>query len=825
MLAVVSSAMMAQSPLPQISSLSGDENWDAGFGLPGVNGEVKAIAVSGDDIYIGGDFTRAGSLFAGRIARWNRKTHRWSALGSGTDGTVMTIVVSGENVYVGGSFDLAGGETAHSLAIYNSVTGNWSAWGGGTSGGYVAAIAISGNEAYAGGSFSAIGTTLANNIAHWDGTRWYRMDAGTNSSVDALALDGNDLYVGGTFTTAGPIDAAHLARWDGSKWWGVGRGTDGPVHTLALGGRDLYIGGSFGTADSIRTNNIARLTIPTASWSTLDSGVYSIGQGDEVNAIAIEGNGIYVGGRFRIAGDNVNIVRHVAHWNGSSWDALQPAGESVGRGVTANNNRDAAVDALAIVDSDIYIGGLFDNAYMSVMPPNIHDDGTTLGYSTFNIVRWSRTNRVWRSFGDAPNDRGVSIAIAGEDVYIGGRFTSSGGVDAMNIARWNSTTRTWSALGSGLGGVQTTVLAIAAAGSDIYAAAYDQQRSQSFVARWNASTGEWSLIGDTLRSLEIFDIAAGGNDLYIGGWGYGDLIAGIFRWDGSRWSTVGGGVRGRVYAIAIDGDDLYAGGAFTSAGGVAADNIARWNGSTGTWSPLGTGVDGPVDAIASIDGRIYAGGAFASAGGIESRSIAQWDGAHSTWTPLGSGIVGTVHAIAGGNGDIYAGGDFPTAGDESMLNIARWDGETWNALGNGTDGAVLGLDADARQVVAVGDFILAGNHSSYRVARWSDAAASVAAASARSTSLALRSAPNPFPARTTIRFSLPAAGSRVHAPSPVRLRIYDPLGRPIATLLDGTMTPGEKSIDWDAGELADGLYLCRLEWEGISATAKIVVRK
>lgn len=56
-----------------------DDNWDARFTPPGVNSTVAAVAVSGDDVYVGGTFTAAGSISATNIARWNRHTG-WSAL-------------------------------------------------------------------------------------------------------------------------------------------------------------------------------------------------------------------------------------------------------------------------------------------------------------------------------------------------------------------------------------------------------------------------------------------------------------------------------------------------------------------------------------------------------------------------------------------------------------------------------------------------------------------------------------------------------------------------------------------------------------------------
>jgi hypothetical protein len=78
------------------------------------------------------------------------------------------------------------------------------------------------------------------------------------------------------------------------------------------------------------------------------------------------------------------------------------------------------------------------------------------------------------------------------------------------------------------------------------------------------------------------------------------------------------------------GQALFVGGEFWSAGGVTVNNVARWDGSA--WSalagPFGAGIDGSVDALAVFDDgsgpTLYAGGSFTTAGGLWSRSIAAW---------------------------------------------------------------------------------------------------------------------------------------------------------------------------------------------------------
>ena len=72
------------------------------------------------------------------------------------------------------------------------------------------------------------------------------------------------------------------------------------------------------------------------------------------------------------------------------------------------------------------------------------------------------------------------------------------------------------------------------------------------------------------------------------------------------------------------GTALYAGGGFTSAGGIPASYIARWDGAS--WSSVGGGVSAGVgDLVVFDDGSgpaLYASGLFTSAGGNPSPSAA-----------------------------------------------------------------------------------------------------------------------------------------------------------------------------------------------------------
>src|SRR5262249_46668664 len=139
----------------------------------------------------------------------------------------------------------------------------------------------------------------------------------------------------------------------------------------------------------------------------------------------------------------------------------------------------------------------------------------------------------------------------------------------------------------------------------------------------------------------------------------------------------GSGMNNAVVALAVSGGDIYAAGYFTTAGGSAANYIAKWNGNG--WSALGSGMNGRVVALAVSGSDVYAAGYFTTAGGTSATNVAKWDG--SSWVALGSGMGGYspgtagpyVRALAASGSDIYASGNFSTAGGTPATNMAKWN--------------------------------------------------------------------------------------------------------------------------------------------------------
>ena len=357
-------------------------------------------------------------------------------------------------------------------------------------------------------------------------------------------------------------------------------------------------------------------------------------------------------------------------------------------------------------------------------------------------------NYYWSALGSGTDSNyATSFAVAVDstnNVYVGGYFTTAGGISANSIAKWNPNTSTWSTLTSG---VNNYINSIAIdSNNNVYAGGRFTNAggiSANCIAKWNPNTSTWSALGSGVSpsgGIDIISVAIdSNNNIYIGGsfTTAGGVSANhIAKWNPntSTWSALGSGTNGTIIAIAIDSfDNVYVGGSFSSAGGVAANYIAKWNPNTSIWSPLGIGTNIFVNALA-VDSlnNLYVGGSFTYAGGILVNKIAKWNPNTSTWSALGSGVnqlaSESVTSIAIDlSNNVYIGGIFQQVNDIVVNNIAKWNPNTstWSELDGGTNYSidnnvgVAAIDIDStNNVYIAGGFTTAGTISANYVAKW-----------------------------------------------------------------------------------------------------------
>lgn len=258
---------------------------------------------------------------------------------------------------------------------------------------------------------------------------------------------------------------------------------------------------------------------------------------------------------------------------------------------------------------------------------------------------------------------------------------------------------------------------------------------------WSASWNQ-SFVPPPGVAGEVTRMVSYSSNLIVGGHfvsASGSAITNIAQWDGAMWQSVAGGVDGRVGALAVVGSNLYVGGMFSRAGDVAVTNFAVWNGHEWGGLPGLSGFDyiwagePQVLAILPVTNGLYVAGNFLEAGGVAATNVAFWDG--TNWHALGSGIAnqgGQVYSLAFFRGQLYAGGIFRDANNVLTFNIARWDGQEWKPLnsgitegnndvvisGNSHSGAVHTLAVHRHKLFVGGNFLRAGNRRVSGYAAW-----------------------------------------------------------------------------------------------------------
>jgi len=289
------------------------------------------------------------------------------------------------------------------------------------------------------------------------------------------------------------------------------------------------------------------------------------------------------------------------------------------------------------------------------------------------------------------NNQVAALAVTNNLVYAGGFFTATAnGQPLTHIGCWDGTN--WNSLGDPGGLVYALALGpngLYAAGTYYTGTAY----GSPYFNRWDGTN--WNGVisfapGTTLFAVPLSDpvgydaIAIQGTNVYLGGniTGFTQFdpnvgldpatnCQNIIRFDGTYGWIMNTGLNRTNVAVTALGTNLFAAGSFTSAGGVAANQIARWNGNV--WSGVGGGVvgGGTVLALATMGNDLYAGGSFTNLGGVTANRIAKWDG--TNWSALGNGISGVVQSLAAVGSDLYAGGTFRFAGNKNSYNLARWN--------------------------------------------------------------------------------------------------------------------------------------------------------
>jgi hypothetical protein len=167
--------------------------------------------------------------------------------------------------------------------------------------------------------------------------------------------------------------------------------------------------------------------------------------------------------------------------------------------------------------------------------------------------------------------------------------------------------------------------------------------------------------------------------------------------------------------------------------------------------------------------------------------------------------------------------DFPAAntgwvvGANGTIMRTTDRGVTWNTQTSGTSSILWGVSfADSLTGYAVGD-----NGTILKTTNGGVTGIEPISSEITSRFHLYQNFPNPFNPSTKIKFDIPA-----NLKSEVcNLKLYDPLGREIAVLIDDELNPGTYEIEWDGPNHPSGVYFYKLSAGNYSDTKKMLMIK
>lgn len=463
---------------------------------------------------------------------------------------------------------------------------------------------------------------------------------GTNNAVTHLVSMTGKLFMAGSFTKVGDTTISGIVVFDGNPIRSIGGGNIQEMSAAKDG--SIYAAGAQDTAGGRPPFGVRKWD--GAAWTSLGTG-FDAGFTDiEAGADGI----VYAAGAFTMAGGVP--AANIAKWDGNAWTAVNWTG-----GYTIS-------EVCVSPKGALYVTGTFRG-----------------GIAKFADTAWQIVGSglsIKTPAGTTPRALEVRsiLADANENLYVAGAFDLANLVPVQNVAKWNGAA--WESLGGGLTG---TIQRLVQDGSGkIYAGG-----TNSILSQWDGT--KWNRIGNGSGAITALACDEKGR-VYIGG-SFSEFNRIVFgnlaAWDGTGWFSPIRSINGIIRALTSDSKgNIYAGGFFTLAGGVGANHVAKWDGKE--WSALGTGItneglenDAIVIALATDENdNLYAAGNFTKAGGIAAKNIARWNG--TRWDSLGKGMNESVYGLTHDRrGTLFAIGGFDSAGDFSVEGAARWNNGDW----------------------------------------------------------------------------------------------------------------------------------------------------
>jgi Ig-like domain-containing protein/beta-propeller uncharacterized protein DUF5122 len=581
------------------------------------------------------------------------------------DGTVHAILATNGLVYVGGSFNSLSRPNAPTSGGFDQFSGSLDP-DFPTINGAIHTIILDGSGGwFVGGRFSMAGNLARNNLVHIRADRTVdpEWQADTDAVVLAVALSGETLYVGGSFNTIAGQPRNYLAALNATTAEVTDWNPDvvvPPIKPKPIGVRALtiarglvYVAGGFVHIGGRDREDLAALDPVTGlatDWFPISfTGPES---GQVIDALAVSGDTVYVGGSF------IKAINTVPRNSAAAFDATRATNNLL----PWNPNANGPVLALVALCDQIYVGGSFTSIG---------------GQSRSNLATVDPLSGAASAWNPDADGLVQSLLLAGNSIYIGGQFSRVGGQPRPRLASVDLASgqaNTWNPRPT------FSVAAMAISGNTVFAGGAGVGVIRRNLAALNARTGQ-PVAWDPNPDGSVYAFALGGDILYVGG----DFlniggqprqrlaaVSSVTSFATSWNPQVNGYERtnGVVESVVVSGNTVYVSGSFTNIGTQARSHVAAINANTGRLLPWHPAANDDVRTLRVVNQTVYLGGRFTQIAGQTRRRIAAVDvssGNVIDWDPVATDSVRDLEVL--GN-TVLAGGLFSNIGGSDRNRLA-----------------------------------------------------------------------------------------------------------------------------------------------------------
>lgn len=687
--------------------------------------------------------------------------------------------------------------------------------------------------------------------AHSTLADWIRTNGPGGGHIEALATDGTIFYA----SVLG--HGIFISSDDGITWSASNSGlTRLSVQSIAVKGSTIFAGTDSSGVFLSSDNGV--------NWVPANSGLNDLC----IRSISIHDSAIFVGTNHGIC---------VSTNNGVLWTA-----DSLGIS-------DKAVTAFAVKDTILFAGTATNGVYISTLNNNhwhqsglsgafiaglVRNDSAVIAGGNTGVYKssnngsgWSQlaTTKIWATY--------VPIVLSGQRLF--GSCLMPGGSPI-----WSSTDNgdTWSALSIvGIGNINLRSLLVK--DSIILAG------GEGALFRSTDNGNNWACVEKGLPFARVSSVVAIGSTVYAGvmSTAYNNFSGGgisLSTDNGESWSPMNSGLdEFEITSMAKAGSYLFAGGSWYTF--ASSNNGTTWNKSSTEavskdvvqngpdffmvssstiyestdngihWTNKSSGLPQyynsqaqawyrySISSLASIDSTLFAG-SVGDGVYISTDNGSHWSKTKSTHADS------TINSLLVRNSTLYAGSakgvlrstdkglKWDTIGlankaingfatkDQNMfaittngLFISSNDGTSWTEIDQG-------LEDKNVYTIAIGDeYIYTGTQGQ---SVWRRPLSEIIVGIQKealhlpSRFILKQNYPNPFNPKTVISYQL-SVNSRIS------LKVYDMLGRSVATLVNEEKPAGIYSVTFDASKLSSGIYFYRLEAGSYVETRKLVFIK